>query len=276
MHKLFLCALLLFFITGCDQFNKDAKAEQERKEERAKAKAKQDKIDKAVTDLNRQIKDKKLAFEKTVVESIKTKDGKKSFADVEVIEWSPLKLHLYSKDGGLDVVSFTSLTPETQEELGYDKKLAKLYTSFLKYKKRNTFSGGSASDNYDPNRKKTDAELRKDAEAATTERRIDYTFYTLKSLGNGDYSLHLQLAKVSTSGIARIIGVFNGTVKNGIKAFKLGSNKPNISAKSYGRFKNSMTFKDFQLTLYTGDGKYFLSRQEAVESRYAALKFRNK
>ncbi|MCH2204509.1 MAG: hypothetical protein MK132_01360 [Lentisphaerales bacterium] len=271
----FFSTLLLtsaLFFAGCNQ-NKDAERDAERAKQRAAAKAKQEKIDKAKQELFKAIKEKKDIFEKTRIADIGTKDGKKVYKDSEIYEWAPNKLTLYSKDGSLDTINFSELDEATRDELGFDKKLYSRHKSYLAYVKRNTVIGGTAS--VAVNTKKTDADLRKDAEAATTEHRYRYTYYTLNSESNGNYRLKLHLLSISSSGIVRMSGIFNNSVK-GKGPYQLGTDKPLYSAKSYGKgFKAGPIYKK-ELTLYGGDSMYFFSKAAAVQSRYEALKFRNK
>jgi hypothetical protein len=270
MRLLSFIIVLSFILVGCNQ--KDAKRDAEKDKQRAAARAKQEKIDKAKKQLAMDIKEKKDIFEKTKIAEIKTKDGKKVFKDCEIYEWTPSKLTLYSKDGSLDTVHFSDLDEATREELGFDKKLYSTHKSYLAYVKRNTFTGGTAS--VAVNRKKTDADLRKDAEAATTEHRIRYTYFKCSSMGNDDYKINLYLLKVSSTGVGRIQGVFNGTVNGRI--WQLGTNKPQSNTRKFARTQSGYVDARKEVTLYGGEGKYFKSRAAAVESRYEALKFRNK
>ena len=127
--------------------------------------------------------------------------------------------------------------------------------------------------NYDPYRKKSDSELRTDAEAATSVHTINYTYHTKKWLGNGEYKLQLFLEKIPASGYARIISVFSGIVHSPGGKYVDGSTKP-TETKKYPRMKYTRYNDSASITLYRGDSKFYTSRAAAVNSRYEALKFR--
>ena len=271
MRAISFLLLLFLFLVGCNQKNTARDAEKEK--QNAIAKAKQEKIDKAKKELFKEIKEKRTIFEKTVVAKIQSKDGKRVFENCEIYEWSPNKLTLYSKDGSLDSILFSELNEETREELGFDKRLYSLHKSYQAYVKRNTISGGTAG--ISVNRKKTDTDLRKDAEAATSEEIVRYTYKDYEYRNNNIYSVKFYLMTISVNNVVRINNIRTITMQG--KPNLPGSPPPkSYNTRASGRRDRAEKFYNYTISLWNGQNHHYKSKSAAVESRYKALKFRNR
>ena len=137
MKYIVLCLCLCLLSSCQEQKKKTAK----KAPEKVKAKplgpspeeVRAQRIKEKIAEIKEKIKEAKDFHVNTKV-SITTLVGVE-FKNAEIMDWNPLKIHLYSPKG-LELVGIKELSKEEGEKVGFDHKLAADYSSMMKYLKR--------------------------------------------------------------------------------------------------------------------------------------------
>ena len=129
--------IILLFLVSCDQTkppsNKKVSPQKVVKTGPSEEEIRQQRIRQKISEIKAQIKETKDGILNTRI-TVTTLAGK-VFENAEIMDWSPLKVHLYSK-GGLELVSIKDLSDEEAGKVGFDKKLASDYSKMMVYLKK--------------------------------------------------------------------------------------------------------------------------------------------
>ena len=141
--------LIIFLsLVSCDQTkppsNKTVSPKKVVKAGPSEEEIRQQKIRQKISEIKAQIKEIKDGILNTRV-TVTTLAGK-VFENAEVMDWSPLKVHLYSKNG-LELVSIKDFSKEEGEKVGFDYKLASDYSKMLTYLKKQKSLHATANKN---------------------------------------------------------------------------------------------------------------------------------
>ncbi|MCH2204803.1 MAG: redoxin domain-containing protein [Lentisphaerales bacterium] len=129
--------IILLSLVSCDQTkppsNKKISPKKVVKTGPSEEEIRQQRIRQKISEIKTQIREIKDGILNTRV-TVTTLAGK-VYENAEVMDWSPLKVHLYSKNG-LELISIKDLSKEEGEKIGFDHKLASNYSKMQAYLKK--------------------------------------------------------------------------------------------------------------------------------------------
>ena len=135
--RILMSLVMCFFLFSCDQSKSKAVAQKPKVSKKVKTpdpeEIRQQRIREKISEIKAQISEIKSVYLNTRV-SVKTLEGVE-FENAEIMDWNPLKVHLYSKKG-LELVGIKELSKEDGEKVGFDYKLASDYSKMQAYLKK--------------------------------------------------------------------------------------------------------------------------------------------
>ncbi|MCM8533500.1 MAG: thioredoxin domain-containing protein [Lentisphaeraceae bacterium] len=151
--RLFILLVSVLLLSSCQEQKPSKKAVSTKPKGPSAEEIRQKKIKEKMIQINADIKEQKSIYVNMKV-SVVTLAGTR-YEDVDIMDWSPLKVHLYSSNG-MEIIGIRDVSEEEGEKLGFDKKLASDYSKMKAYLKRQQvsnagpeFTASTAAPSYD-------------------------------------------------------------------------------------------------------------------------------